>query len=441
MISPLLDAPADGDNFPDAATPPTVSAATDDDPPADDPLARMEALMAAGERDAAFSHAEAEAAAWTAGRRTPGLAAALGRCLIDMGEPARAAALIEPLVADGSAGTGVLIAMAHALGLCGRHQEALSLLTEASFLDGRSSAVLLALGNARLVADDIPRAIGDFERVLRLATGEGTEDAAARAEAHFRLGDAWSAMDEPARAARHFHAAQQNDPADRRGAAIRLAEMDVAGPPKRASAAYVRALFDGYAPRYDTHMTGTLAYKGPAALRAAAEAAGLSANGQYEAVDLGCGTGLSGAAFRPFCATLTGIDLSPRMTAAAEASGYYDRVVAGDLLAFLAAGDEGAFTLALACDTLIYLGDLAPLFSGLARALARGGWFVFSTEKADAAESGYAVGQTRRFRHTADYLREVAAAQGFEIVSLGVEALRTEKRQPVESFVGVMRRG
>lgn len=436
MISPLLDIPADGDSIPDAAPPP----AAEDIPLADDPLARMEALMAAGAREAAIAHAEAQAASWTAGRRTPGLAAALACCLIDMGEPENAIALIAPLVEDGSAGTGALIAMARALGLCGRHQEALSLLSEASYLDGRSAAVLLALGNARLAADDVPRAIGDFERVLRLATGDTSAERAALAEAHFRLGETWRAMDETARAARHFRASQQHDPGDRRGAAIRLAEMDAAGPPTRASAAYVRALFDGYAPRYDTHMTGALAYKGPAALRAAAEAAGLSADGRYTAIDLGCGTGLSGAAFRPFCRSLTGVDLSPRMTAAAQASGHYDAIVTGDLLAALADGEAERFDLAIACDTLIYLGDLAPFFSCLAAALARGGWFVFSTEKSEAADAGYEIGPARRFRHTETYLREMAQAHGFEAVSLDVAALRTEKRQPVESFVGTMRR-
>lgn len=437
MISPLLETPTDGDNAPDDALPPVPAAAAHDDPSTDDPLARMEALMAAGERDAAFAHAEAA----IAGRRSSSMTAGLARCLIDMGEPARAAALIEPLAADGGAGADALTVMARALGLCGRHQEALSLLTEASWLDSRSPEVLLALANARFAADDVSRAIGDFERVLRIATGDGAREAEARAEAHFRLGEAWGAMDEPARAARHFRAAQENDPADRRGAAIRLAEMDAAGPPKRASAAYVRALFDGYAPRYDTHMTGALAYKGPAALKAAAEAAGLSLSGGYRAIDLGCGTGLSGAAFRPFCAWLTGVDLSPRMTAAAEASGHYDAVATGDLLTALAEAGEARFDLALACDTLIYLGDLAPLFAALRKALAPQGFFVFSTEKAGPEADGYEIGATRRFRHTERYLREMAAAHGFEVVSLGSEALRTEKRQPVESFVGVMRRG
>lgn len=300
--------------------------------------------------------------------------------------------------------------------------------------------MLLALGLARLTADDIPRAIGDFERVLRLATGESGADIGARAEAHFRLGECWASMDETARAARHFRAAQENDPADRRGAAIRLAEMDAAGPPKRASAAYVRALFDGYAPRYDTHMTGALAYRGPEILRGAAEAAGLVPDRRAEAVDLGCGTGLSGAAFRPFCRSLAGVDLSPRMTAAAEASGHYDRVATGDILSFLAGENEGTFTLAIACDTLIYFGDLAPLFAALARALAPGGWFVFSTEKSDALENGYAVGPTRRFRHSEAYLRDMAAAHGFEIALIETAILRTEKRKPVESCVGAMKR-
>ena len=440
-MSPLFDTPPDGDN-PFAAAQPAGAAPmpAQDDPSTDDLLEQMEALMAAGAQQAALDHAEAVAATWIGGRRPPGLAAALARCLIDMGAPERAAALIEPLVAEGSAGTGALTAMARALGLCGRHQEALSLLTEASWLDGRSSEVLLALGLARLTADDIPRAIGDFERVLRLATGESMADAAARAEAHFRLGDCWAAMDETTRAARHFRAAQANDPADRRGAAIRLAEIDASGPPKRASAAYVRALFDGYAPRYDMHMTGALAYRGPDILRRAAEAAGLAADGSAEAVDLGCGTGLSGAAFRPFCRKLAGVDLSPRMTATAEASGHYDRVATGDLLRFLAGEDDGAFTLAIACDTLIYLGDLGPLFAALARVLTPGGRFVFSTEKSDAAESGYAIGPARRFRHSDTYLREMAAAHGFEVTLIETAILRTEKRKPVESLVGVTRR-
>ncbi|MEQ8266623.1 MAG: methyltransferase domain-containing protein [Parvibaculum sp.] len=409
-----------------------------------DPLAAMERLMAAGDRASAIAHAENTAARQDAERWSAGLVASLAHCLIDLGEPTRAAALIEPLMTGGRANARALTVLARSLSLAGRHQEAIDALNEASFLDGRSAAVLLALGTARMAAEDMPRAVGDFERVLRLSTGESPEHSNDRAEAHFRLGEAWTAMDEPGRAARHFKASQTEDPADRRGAGIRLAELEAQPAPTRASAAYVRALFDGYAPRYDGHMTGALSYRGPGLLLAAAEAAGLSVDGPYDAVDLGCGTGLSGAAFHPHCRTLLGVDLSPRMCAAAEASGFYTAVAAGDLLKALEAA-PARFGLAIACDTVIYLGDLEPLFAALEKALAPKGWFVFSTEKSDglseeAQARGFEIGPARRFRHTEAYLRGLAARHGFEVLSFGTAALRTEKRVPVESFVTAMRR-
>ncbi|ABS62112.1 Methyltransferase type 12 [Parvibaculum lavamentivorans DS-1] len=446
MISPTPAAAPPGDNasttdLPAAAT--VFHLYTDDIALEDDgPLGEVERLIAAGDRAGAIAHA-VEAAAREDERPSTGLVTSLAHCLIELGEPAQAAALIEPLAAAGQANPRALVVLARAMSLAGRHQEALGALNEASLLDGRSATVLLALGAARMAADDFPRAIGDFERVLRLSTGDGERDANERAEAHFRLGEAWAAMDEPARAARHFKASQADDPADRRGAGIRLAELDAQPAPTRASAAYVRALFDGYAPRYDGHMRTALSYRGPEILLKAAEAAGLSAGGPYAAIDLGCGTGLSGAAFHAHCASLTGVDLSPRMCAAAEASGFYTRVVAGDLLKVL---DEGnRFGLAIACDTMIYLGDLAPLFSSLASALVPRGWFVFSTEKSDgqseeASARGFEVGPARRFRHTETYLRTLAERHGFEVVSMDVDALRTEKRVPVESFIGVMRK-
>ena len=292
------------------------------------------------------------------------------------------------------------------------------------------------------VGDQDP--VADLERVLRLSTGENESQANERAEAHFRLGEAWASLDEPAKAARHFRASQGEDASDRRGAGIRLAELEAQPSPTKASAAYVRALFDGYAPRYDGHMQETLSYRGPELLRAAAEKAGVFDSAPHDAIDLGCGTGLSGAAFRGACGTMLGVDLSPRMCAAAEASGFYTRVVAGELVATVEA-EAGPFSLAIACDTVIYLGDLAPLFTALAAKMPHGGWFVFSTEKSDgtseeAAARGFEIGPTRRFRHTETYLRDVAVRLGFEVASLDRDVLRTEKRVPVESFVCVMKR-
>ena len=102
---------------------------------------------------------------------------------------------------------------------------------------------------------------------------------------------------------------------------------------------YVRRLFDQYAGRYDTALTEHLAYRGPAILRErgrGGDARGRTADALCAVLDLGCGTGLGGAAFRPFADRLVGVDLSPAMIAQAAAKGIYDRLVSADIADFLA---------------------------------------------------------------------------------------------------------
>src|SRR5205085_510552 len=77
------------------------------------------------------------------------------------------------------------------------------------------------------------------------------------------------------------------------------------------SPAYVRALFDQYAPRFDEALKG-LAYGGPARLREADAKARPDITFDHM-LDLGCGTGLAGAAFRPPVGHLTRLDPSLAM--------------------------------------------------------------------------------------------------------------------------------
>ena len=80
----------------------------------------------------------------------------------------------------------------------------------------------------------------------------------------------------------------------------------------------MRRLFDQYAARYDAALTEHLAYRGPALLRDAVEAVMRAAGRPLRfgaMLDLGCGTGLAGAAFRPLADWLVGVDLSPAMIA------------------------------------------------------------------------------------------------------------------------------
>ena len=137
----------------------------------------------------------------------------------------------------------------------------------------------------------------------------------------------------------------------------------------RPAPAYVARLFDDYAPRFERHLTSELGYRGPRILRDAVEAVA-PVRRFRRALDLGCGSGLAGAAFRPIVESLAGVDLSPAMIEEARRTGVYDGLEVGDVAAFLAKQTSGEADLILAADVFVYLGDLAPTLQAAAAALS-----------------------------------------------------------------------
>src|SRR5690606_27509500 len=129
------------------------------------------------------------------------------------------------------------------------------------------------------------------------------------------------------------------------------------------------------------------------------------------ALDLGCGTGLAGAAFRDCADRMCGVDLSPRMIERARAKGIYDRLEVGDLLQGLAA--EEALDLVLAADVFVYVPDLAPVAAAVARRLAPGGLFAFTVETHDG--DGVLLGASLRYAHGGPHVREALAGAGLAI--------------------------
>ena len=119
---------------------------------------------------------------------------------------------------------------------------------------------------------------------------------------------------------RRSRQARAHDPDDRLGAgAAACAARRAPIPPARCRAAYVRALFDQYAPRFDRGACRTSTIAAPQLLLDAVDgAAGPRHFGTL--LDLGCGTGLAGAAFRAACRLrCMGVDLSPKMIEQARA--------------------------------------------------------------------------------------------------------------------------
>ena len=253
--------------------------------------------------------------------------------------------------------------------------------------------------------------------------------------AWFRLGEVEARRGLNEAAADAFARALALDPNDELGAALHLARLGAAAPPKVAPEAYVRSLFDQYARSFDAHLVDTLSYRGPDLLLAAVKSLG---ERQFaHAIDLGCGTGLGGAAFHASAERLTGVDLSPSMVAAARAKGLYERLTVATIEAFLAAEPPASADLLIAADVLCYVGDLAPILKAARHVLAEGGYFAMTLQKGDEA---FALAADLRFAHSPAYLRESAVAQGFCVLFLEEAQLRRDAGADVVGLVVVLRK-
>lgn len=248
-------------------------------------------------------------------------------------------------------------------------------------------------------------------------------------EIHDRLGDR-----DGARVA--FSQALAIDSEDRHGAALQLARLGATDPAAVAVHTYVRTLFDQYAPRFDRALAD-LSYSAPAMLRDAVTAHGTRFGTM---LDLGCGTGLAGAAFRPNVDWLVGVDLSSRMVEAARAKGLYDRLAVAEIGAFLAAeiGNGSKFQLVIAADVFAYIPDLAAMVSSVVRVLAPGALFAFTVETHDG--EGAIVGAKLRYAHSADFVRGAIEDAGLTLRQIAPASTRTENRLPVPGLLIVAQR-
>jgi predicted TPR repeat methyltransferase len=204
--------------------------------------------------------------------------------------------------------------------------------------------------------------------------------------------------------------------------------------PDRAAASYVREIFDGYADTFDRHLRDTLGYRVPEHLTGLLRLVVDGARRRLDVLDLGCGTGLCGAALRQAAAKLTGVDLSREMIRKAQERGLYDELVVGDLFDFLGA-HERSWDLIVAGDVVPYIGDLAPLMVAVHRSLRSGGTFAFSTEASDGPS--FEAVLTGRFVHGWDYVRRVIRQSGLGTVRRRRVISRTENNAPVWSDVVV----
>jgi len=257
------------------------------------------------------------------------------------------------------------------------------------------------------------------------------------ASAWFSLGEVRVELGERDAAVAAFQQACAADPEDRHGAGVWLMRLGAA-PVTAMPPAYVRSLFDQYAPRFDTELIQRLHYRAPTILLKAVLAVRAAERKPAffrRAIDLGCGTGLAAAAFVNNVETFIGVDLSPGMIEEARETGLYAALEVDDMTAALARQPDASVDLVLAADAMVYVGELASVLHEVQRVLVSGGLLAFTVETHDGA--GVIMGEGLRTAHSADHIRDAIATAGLSLAHLEPASPRTEDKVPVRGLVVV----
>jgi predicted TPR repeat methyltransferase len=345
----------------------------------------------------------------------------------------------------------------------GRYAAAAEAFARAEGLAPRSALVQNNLGNVRFLTGDLAgardcyRKSVDFDPRLAqarynlgrtaLQLGDPVEaeaqlGAAVALDAGFLLarnllGALLLGQEREAEARVHFEAAARAEGTPQALEARHFLDALEGQNPARPPSAYVRGVFDGYAGRFDQHLQGELGYSAPE--RAAALLAELRLGSLGRVADLGCGTGLSGAAVAERATELLGVDLSPGMLEEARKKGCYTSLEEADLEAWLDRAAPAGFDLLLALDVLIYLGDPGPLLQRAARSLAPGGLLVLTLETGERA-TPFQLRPTGRYAHDPEALAEAAAPWGLRRIAGQTFPLRRERDVWIEGWLGAFER-
>lgn len=290
------------------------------------------------------------------------------------------------------------------------------------------------LGVALSELEQIAPAIASFQRAVALNPN--------LAEAHYNLGVQLKKCGEHAAALACFEQVLRLAP-DNRQAAYFAAMLSGASQ-EQAPDSYVAGVFDHAAATFDQHLVQDLHYDTPQRLLELITQTLHPQPASCDVLDLGCGTGLMGQALAPYARTLTGVDLSPKMLAKAQARGLYQRLEQAELTAMMAGETPHSYHLIVAADVFIYAGKLDAIFAEARRLLRDDGLFAFSVEALDAlpkAKPGqdYRLNPNGRFAHALAYIQTQAMQNHFEVCSATQSNGRQESNQPVAFWLILLR--
>ncbi len=183
---------------------------------------------------------------------------------------------------------------------------------------------------------------------------------------------------------------------------------------------YSEKLFDHFADNYE-HVVQTLGYAVPLVMGRIA--------GSLEGtiVDLGCGTGLVGAALKTPRNQIIGVDLSQKMLDVAAQKKVYAQLVKSDALDYLRRNQN--FDWVVAGDVAGYIGALDELIKSI-----RNKNIIISVEVSDKA-ADYALNLNGRYQHRPEYVEKLLRQNGFSAITQERFVMRFENGEPVNGIV------
>ncbi len=196
----------------------------------------------------------------------------------------------------------------------------------------------------------------------------------------------------------------------------------------RASQEFVENYFDAFADNFESKLA-KLEYQTPQKI---ADIITNNHQGKFNNIlDLGCGTGLSGAALHNLGANLDGVDLSTDMLKIASDKNIYRELYHNDIISFLK-NSNNQYDLMVAADVCCYFGNLSKFIDEAALKLAPQGYLCFSVEKDDDTNlNGFSLKACGRFKHTNKYVTDLLIKAKLEIASETCTTLRQERDKPV----------
>ena len=206
-----------------------------------------------------------------------------------------------------------------------------------------------------------------------------------------------------------------------------------------APSEYVKLLFNQYASNYDEHLKGQLEYKVPEKLRTLL-AGNLDKLPQHcTTLDLGCGTGQCAVYFRDISNKLIGVDIADKMLAIAKENNFYDKLHNSEIVSFLSKEENKNYDLIIAADVFVYIGCLKETFKQIKSCLNKNGCFLFSveqeTDKHNKNEEGYSLSISGRYKHSKDYILNLAKENNLTVAQRLDTVIRTQDNKPVDGIL------